>query len=195
MYIQLGNVRFVHYATDTTGRRLMMKIHCNVFNLQALLDVFPDAQIVMGHRNCTEVVASTTSFMKQMGHLFVNFRHDNMFALQNNWCHARCGAEVLKQKMKIIAEREKNGLPIDNIFIDYSYTDVVKYPMGTMQQLYTKLGMTFRPDVKRSMQTWLENNRQDKYGRHVYSLEQFGLTEDDVNKEWAEYQEHFKEYI
>jgi hypothetical protein len=173
----------------------MMKIHCNVFNLQALLDVFPDAQIVMGHRDCSEVVASTTSYTYKMGHVMFAYKHQKLWALQQNWCQGKCGEEMVRQKLQVLAERKVNGLPVDNLFIDYAYKNIMGDPIGTVQKLYSQLGMTFSPDTRQAMQTWLDNNKQDKYGRHVYSLDQFGLTQDDIQREWAEYQNHFRDYL
>ena len=36
--------------------RLMMKINCLVLNVKALLEVFPDAQLIMLHRELKEMV-------------------------------------------------------------------------------------------------------------------------------------------
>ena len=63
-----------------TDRRLLLKIHCNVLNVQALMAVFPDAQILMGHRDCAKVVASSSSFMFALESFFVD-NHNHNFSL------------------------------------------------------------------------------------------------------------------
>lgn len=178
-----------------TDRRLFLKVHCNVLNVKALLEVFPDAQIIMGHRDLTNVVASSASYMFTLESIYVDHHNQDFFAQQENWNQGRCGAEYVKQVHANLEERTKNGLPVHNLFTDYSYKNLMKDTMGTMQELYNRLGVKLTPDVKLSMQNWLENNRQDKHGRHVYTLEQFGLTQEDVDREWKVYQEEFKDYL
>ena len=177
------------------GKRLFVKIHCNVFNVQALLDVFPDAQIIMGHRNPYEIVPSVTYFTQSINGVIVRQKEKYYAAQQHNWFHARCGVQVIKQKHAVLDERRKHGLPTANIFIDYGYQNLMDDPMGTLQKLYNDLGLQLRPEVKREMTSWLENNKQDKYGRHVYSLEKYHLTEADIDEPWAEYKEYFKKYL
>ena len=41
------------------------------------------------------------------------------------------------------------------------------------------------------MIVYLENNKQGKYGRHKYSLEEYGFNADSLYEEYREYMDHY----
>ena len=49
-----------------------------------------------------------------------------------------------------------------------------------MRRLYAQLGDPFTPEAEAGMRCWLDENPQGKFGRHAYSLDQFGLTIGDL---------------
>ena len=44
--------------------RFVIKYHASLLNLEALLEVFPGAQVLMGHRDFSECVPSLASLAK-----------------------------------------------------------------------------------------------------------------------------------
>ena len=112
-----------------------------------------------------------------------------------NWYLARCGQKLIKQREACLQVRQDQGLSTTDIFIDLPYRELVQDPLGTMAKLYQRIDMSFTADLQQAMKVWLESNRQDKYGRHVHSLEPFGLTSEDVSYAWWEYKRYFNQYI
>ena len=53
---------------------------------------------------------------------------------------------------------------------------MVSDPLGTMRSLYKALGDHFTPEAEAAMQAWLDDNPQNKFGKHDYQLEKFGLS-------------------
>jgi hypothetical protein len=49
------------------------------------------------------------------------------------------------------------------------------------------LGDEFTPQAEASMNAWLTDNPQDKFGKHEYKLAQFGLTADKVRALFERY--------
>ena len=72
------------------------------------------------------------------------------------------------------------------------YTDLVKDPIKITRKIYQKFGMDLTPLAEENMLQYLRENPQNKYGRHRYSLEQYGLTYDDVKKECTVYEDYMK---
>ena len=60
--------------------------------------------------------------------------------------------------------------------IDNSYSAIVTDPMGTVRWLYGVLGRTMTEDTEARFVAFLGESRQHKFGRHVYSFEQFGTS-------------------
>jgi len=77
------------------------------------------------------------------------------------------------------------------IFYDISYVDLVRDPIMIVEKLYKDLGLEFSDSFKHKIIDWLDENPGNKYGKHIYSLEQFGLAEDLVNAKLHRYIERF----
>ena len=56
-----------------------------------------------------------------------------------------------------------------------------------MHRLYRQLGDAFTAEAEAGMQAWLDDNPQDKFGKHEYQLAQFGLTPDKVRGMFERY--------
>ena len=71
--------------------------------------------------------------------------------------------------------------------IDVHYAELVDRPMETMENLYAKLGDPFTDEARSGMQSWLDDNPQNKCGRHEYKLDEFGLSEKLVRDTFERY--------
>ena len=60
--------------------------------------------------------------------------------------------------------------------IDVQYGELMREPIATMRTLYKALGDEFTEGAEAGMQAWIDDNPQDKFGRHEYKLGQYGLS-------------------
>ena len=67
------------------------------------------------------------------------------------------------------------------------YDDLVGDPIGTARRLYAWLGDDFTPAAEAGMHDWLRENPQGRFGRHDYSLEQWGLSKERLKPYFADY--------
>ena len=72
-----------------------------------------------------------------------------------------------------------------------SYYDLVRDPIIEVQRIYERAGRELTAEAIQAMQASRKVNRQHKYGRHRYRLEDFGLTREQVEPELATYRERF----
>ncbi|CAN7373091.1 sulfotransferase [Phenylobacterium sp. LjRoot225] len=159
------------------GGRWTLKNPWHPLFLDDLTTVYPDAQLVMTHRDPVEVVGSACSLIRHVRPMFsddVDLREiaeqmietfDHMITRQN-------------------AFRDKHGE--DSIF-DIQYADQLRDPVGVMRRLYAHFDEELTPEAEAAMTSLLANNPQGKHGKHTYSLAEFGLTDAGVR-------EHFKDY-
>ncbi|MDM4769895.1 hypothetical protein [Solimonas sp. SE-A11] len=64
-------------------------------------------------------------------------------------------------------------------------------PVGTMRRLYAHFGEPLGVEAEARMTRLAQENPQHKHGRHVYSLEEFGLTAEGVRRHFRGYRERF----
>ena len=74
---------------------------------------------------------------------------------------------------------------------DLLYADITADWQRAMQGVYDYLDLPFTDQAKDVMQSWLEGNRQHKHGAHRYSLADFGLERDEVDRRLMFYRERF----
>ena len=78
-------------------------------------------------------------------------------------------------------------------FLDIWYLDSVKSPVATVEKIYAFLGRELTPVAEEKMRAWTEANAREKRATHAYSLEQFGLSEASIARDFAAYRDRFVE--
>ena len=76
-------------------------------------------------------------------------------------------------------------------FVDVAYRDVVGQPLAVAERIYEHFGLELTPRAHAAMDAHVAAHPQNKHGVHAYSLEQFGLTANDVSARLGRYMERF----
>jgi hypothetical protein len=149
--------------------------------LDALTTVYPDAQLVMTHRDPADVVASACSLLKAVRPMFTD----------NADLHAigQCMLETFDVMIeRTLAYKEKHGW--DSIY-DMQYADVVRDPIGEIKKVYQHFEEPFTPAAEKAMNDYITNNPQGKHGKHTYDLADYGLTREEVRARYKGYCDRF----
>jgi hypothetical protein len=64
---------------------------------------------------------------------------------------------------------------------------VVKDSVGVIRQIYEYFDYPFGDEFEARIARWPRDNRREKHGIHRYSLEQFGLTPEGVDRLFSDY--------
>ena len=135
--------------------------------LETLLKVYPDARLVWTHRDPLTALGSFCSLIS-MSHRSQSGEVDAAWVGQN------CSYQAQLHADRIMDFRDKFG---EDRVIDLHYAELMGNPVETMRKLYKGLGDEFTTEAEAGMQAWLDDNPQDKFGRHEYKLDQFGIGE------------------
>ncbi len=146
-----------------------------------LLELFPDATIVHTHRDPLKTSPSLFSMLTHLQMIFSDEVDPNRVA--SHWLY-----KIERMARRAMATRERVR---DRGFVDVSYYDLVKDPMPEVRRVYEQAGLELLPNVRSAMEASRRVNRQHKYGRHKYALEDFGMTKDDVEPRIAAYRARF----
>jgi hypothetical protein len=150
--------------------------------LNALTTVYPDAQLVMTHRDPVEVVGSACSLVKHVRRMFSDEVHLPTIA-------ATLMATFDQMIERMLAYRQRHGW--DSI-VDVDYGALMRDPIGEVRKLYTHFNEPFTAAAEKAMIAFLANNPKGKHGRHDYSLEEFGLSNAQVREHFRDYSARFK---
>jgi hypothetical protein len=140
----------------------------------ALLEVFPDACLIMSHRHPRSSIPSSIKLLEKFFKPYTNCKPDADRAVMGS-------ASSIKRHFR---NRARMGLNI----LDIPYSDLVKSPEATIEMIYRFSRLPLGDESRKKMMDWNNSNPRNKHGKHIYSLEEYGYTEEQIA-------EVFKDYI
>jgi hypothetical protein len=149
------------------------------FSLDALLAVFPDASIVLTHRDPLRVIPSLCS-------LAAGFRGIVADRLDLRQLGAEFAEAMAIGPERAIATRSRAD---PSRFFDVSYDRLIAEPVETVRAVCSHFGYTFGPEYESRTRRWLAENPQHKHGVHRYRLDDFGLDAATVERHFAVYRQ------
>ncbi len=163
------------------GGRWTLKNPWHPLFLDALTEVYPDARLVMTHRDPAEVVGSACSLIKYVRAIYSE--HVDLKGI---------GASFM-DTFQVMIERAnafKKARGADAIY-DVQYADTVRDPLGTVRRIYQHFGEPLTAEAEAAMAGYMAANPKGKHGKHAYSLEEFGLSADSVREAFQGYIEDY----
>jgi hypothetical protein len=159
-----------------------LKMPSHAIHIETLLATFPDVRMVWAHRDPYKALGSLCSAQKG-AKASVSSRPPDL---------AYIGRNSVKQMRahihRAMQARQRIG---DDRFFDLHYADLMRDAIGQMRLLYSWAGDSLSPEVVINMQKWLDDNPQGKFGRHTYSLEEYGIDQTTLDPIFAEYIEAY----
>jgi len=159
------------------GRRWVLKWPFHLWHLDALLEVFPDATVIHIHRHPQEAIASVCSLAALAREPFCD-RIDNQ-ALGQFWMDYN--DEGLKRGLASRAKAAPGQI------IDVCYADLVTNPLAEIQRILDGAELERDDAWLRALPTGRQKVQEKNRDRHQYTLSQFGLDADTVNRRFADY--------
>ncbi|WOK37427.1 sulfotransferase [Sphingomonas sp. C3-2] len=163
------------------GAKWVLKTPGHLMALDGVLEVFPDAKIVMTHRDPVATVPSYCSMeysLYQMGSDSVDRK-----SVADFWVGRL--AELLNSFMDV---REKVG---GKNFVDVRYKDLLTDPIGQGTRVLEAAGITVTDSVRDGMSEWIEANKREDRAPHKYTLEDFGLEQEAIEGLFTRYRKAF----
>jgi hypothetical protein len=175
-------LQFLQWQEPTRrGRPWLLKAPEHMIAPEALLEIFPDARVIITHRDPIEVLPSICSMHYTIQKLAID-APDRMLIGRSNldrWAAAL---------QRLTTLREQIG---DARFIDVSYRDLLKDPVGQARKALTALGLTLDAEGEAAVNAWLAENARDQRASHVYTAADFGLDTHDMEAAFANYSRRF----
>ena len=178
--------QFLQYlqSSDIRPKRWLLKSPVHLMRLSEIFEVYPDARIIMTHRDPGKVVPSVTSLISSLRSLY----SDDEDIVRTGHEQAKNWSSYFN---RFLESRKK--LNKEDQIIDLRFEDFVKDQMGTVENIYKKFGWELTDITKDKMKKFLAENPKDKHGNHDYSLEDFGLNDAKINDLFSEYNDFLEQ--
>jgi len=182
--------RLMRFYRDCIRRQLYLngtdKVHLSknpVFagRVQALIDEFPDARIVVPMRNPYETIPS---LLKLVGSGWRRLRWDRDRVNKCLNFLANQSFHTYKYPLEVLERHPDTPSAI------IEYSDLTADPAATIESIYEQLGMTMSDGYREVLAVKEKRARKHTSG-HSYSLEEFGLDADAIRTELSDLFERF----
>jgi hypothetical protein len=172
-----------HLQWHAPGTHWVLKAPSHLFTLETLMQVYPDARVVMTHRDPLKVLPSCASFTEVLRGGFTDCLDRKKLGIEiaRHW---------EKGSRRAIEFWQSNGNSHGR-FSNVLYADLVRDPMAVVRLIYRHFDMELTVETEMAMMRFLAENPQNSHGVHSYSAEEFGLDRDTERRRFEFYTNFF----
>lgn len=145
-------------------RHWLLKAPSHLAYLPTLFKVFPDARLVITHRDPIKASASITNMLATLYWM----RSEQPFDVQQ--FEALITPEGTAGRLeRVIDWLESGAIPSDQVFSSL-YADLTQKPEEALAGLYKQMGMKLEDDARSAMRGYLDGKPKGKFGVHLYEV-------------------------
>jgi hypothetical protein len=150
--------------------RWVLKTPAHDWWMAELMAVFPDASVVLCHRDPAKVLASLSNNLAANYSLFSDKVPSGSFGMLDRQSQAMQRAAAAR-----------DAYP--NQFFDAHYLDVQADPIAVLRRCYDKFGITLDDARESAIRDWMDADREAhaRGPRHAYDMESFALDYESVD--------------
>lgn len=161
---------------EVANKPWLLKSPAHMFTIEAMRSVYPGAKFITSHRNPLACIPSISSFYFNTWVVY----SDEVDPHQCGRTTSRYFSTGLERAH---AAREQDP----DAFLDFEYEDLINRQDEVLEKIYTFLEWPLTPEARAGIAQYRRENPRNRRKPHDYSLEQFGLTQEQVESDFADY--------
>ena len=168
-------------SAQRSAERWVLKCPWHIWNMDALMAVYPDAQIIFTHRDITKALASHCSLAAKMASKLK--RSLDVNELGQFWLdYAKIGLDRAMASRKDIPESQ---------LYDVRLRDLMANPMTVLEDMYSHFDLEWNEEIAGLLEERVSEKPTSQEGEHEYAIEDFGLTDEKVRQTLKAYNDRF----
>jgi len=165
------------------GERWVLKSPAHLGRLNFLFSVYPDARVVVTHRDPLRVVGSMSNLTAHLKAM-----RSSAVAADGDMTVASFGPQML---LDYYAQLRDQMPERDGQIFDLRFSDLNRDPLAAVESIYAHWGLDFSDEARQRVEAYLAKNPQREHGAHQYSFADTGLDVDTERAKFVQYQERF----
>lgn len=163
-------------------RRWVLKTPAYMFMLDDLLATYPDASVIVSHRDPARTMPSTVSTSAMVRWL----RTDDV---DLDTLSMMVGL-MFGDALNTLARRRTEG-SLPGVYGDVRFTDLMDEPVEAIRAAYTQIGRELTDEHAGAITDYLQAKPRGKHGSHTYTAEEWGFDADELRRSMALYLDTF----
>jgi hypothetical protein len=177
----LQNLQYRH-----RGERWALKAPSHMFHLRALLDEYPDALVVVTHRDPARVLPSVASMARAFHKVYLEKSGVDSGLIGQSVTNLL--ANGVRHAMDVRDRIDRPGQ-----FCDVLYDDLRRDPIGTVERIYSRFGISLPADSRAAMTRFVAEGNAKHGGRsHRYALADYGFSEESIESAFRFYTDRYR---
>jgi Sulfotransferase family len=177
------HLQTLQWVAERPTPRWVVKAPSHLSALPLLFATYPDARVVMNHRDPLRVAGSLSDLLATLH--YMHSEHVDYDVLVE---FLAMGHEM--QMNHMMHERESGDIPAD-LISDVVYKDLVRDPVAVIERLYDGWDLPVTPQYRAALEAYLAARHNERTSRHDYSFADTGLDLATHRALVAPYQERF----
>lgn len=162
-------LKLMHW--QRAGTAWVLKTPHHMEYLETILNVFPDVYVVQTHRDPKKSIASFCSMVAHARGI-----------LSDCVDPADIGKHWIEKSIRLMQRSiESRKHRKSSVFIDITYRDLIRDPIEQLRQIYATSGICFTENIQNNAKILVNREKKDRYGKHIYDLQDFGIDEREIN--------------
>ncbi len=161
--------------------RWSLKAPHHALQLEALTAVYPDARLILMHRDPVVLCASVCSLLTALTRTFSDADHRRYIA--DHW------TDMLARSVAAV-DRFRATHPGHKI-VDVHHAEFVRDPIATMRRVYREFGDDIDGPALAAMTAHLDANPKGRFGHHGYDFSEYGLDAGAIAERFRPYVERY----
>ena len=161
-----------------SGRRWLLKTPGYIMMLDQLAAVYPDAELILTHRDPVKTMPSTVSTVAMIQWLRTERVDLDTLSMMIGSVFTNALAEVARR-------RRENAVPLASG--DIRFTELLADPAGAVERAYAQLGRRVSPEHAEAIRTYVRDKPKGKFGHHHYTAAEWGFDEAALRSELTDY--------
>jgi len=169
------------FQHESPGKRLTLKAPAHTAYVDTLLETIPDAMIVQTHRDPVKITSSINSLM----YTFQSYLTGDLDIRRAAAVNTNLYVHAIERNMAARA-----SIPEGQI-LDICYAELTADPVATVRKIYDHFGLAFDSGFEPRLRAWMAECPQERFGKHEYAPEDFGMTDAQIAERFKDYTSRF----
>jgi hypothetical protein len=167
-------------SAGVRGRWTLKSPH-HAIALEALTAVYPDARLVLLHRDPVVLTGSVCGLIKTLSSTFTDV--DHRAYIGKHW------PAMLEESVRRI-DTFRDGHP-EHPIVDVQYADLVTDPVATVRAIYDAVGDELDDTAAKAITDYVDAHPRGQFGAHTYDVAEYGLDAGELAERFVSYSDRY----
>jgi len=164
--------------------RWILKSPQHLFDLDGLIDAYPDACLVWTHRDPVSTLSSLSSMVSKF--------QRSIGGGQDLTAVGRSVMDMWSAGMARATRSRSSNPKVERAILDLAHRDVVHDPIAVVRRIYDRFGFEFSEEHIARIRRFLQESRSaQRFGQHQHEPADFGIEPDEVHARLGDYYAKF----